>query len=80
MTALSARLAPCGPVTDRAAAERVRGRLLVGDALPPPIAEAWTALAPVFAASPYLARLAARAPGRASRKCWRAILKRRWRG
>ena len=58
---------PCGPVLDEAAAARTR-EPLVGTA----IAEGWTtlldsawpALAPVFAASPYLAGLARRTPAR----------------
>ena len=56
MTPLADQLQPCGPVVDPAAAERARqaiGDLSVVD-------RAWPALAPVFAASPYLARLAAR--------------------
>ena len=54
MTALADLLRPCGPIVDPAAAERARE--VVGDL------GAWPALAPVFAASPYLARLAARRP------------------
>jgi [glutamine synthetase] adenylyltransferase / [glutamine synthetase]-adenylyl-L-tyrosine phosphorylase len=56
MTSLADLLQPCGPVVDAAAAERAReaiGGFAAEDAT-------WLALAPVFAASPYLARLAAR--------------------
>jgi glutamate-ammonia-ligase adenylyltransferase len=62
MTRLGEGLRPCGPVIDERAASRVRERLgetLGEDAR---FAESWPALAPVFAASPYLARLAIRAP------------------
>jgi glutamate-ammonia-ligase adenylyltransferase len=52
---LAARLRPCGPVVDPAAADRTREEL-PSSAL---LEGAWPALAPVFAASPYLARLAA---------------------
>ena len=56
MTSLAETLRPCGPVIDAAAAERARAALGA-------VAEfAWPALAPVFAASPYLARLATRRP------------------
>ncbi len=51
---LAARLKPCGPIVDAAAAERAR-EALGGEA-----GAAWPALAPVFAASPYLTRLAGR--------------------
>ena len=51
-------LKPCGPVVDAAAAERAR-ETLAGRAR---IDAAWPALAPVFAASSYLARLATRRP------------------
>ncbi len=54
MTALADLLHPCGPVVDPAAAARAREAL--GETA------AWPALAPVFAASPYLARLATRRP------------------
>ena len=57
------RLSPCGPVVDAAASKRVRERLGPSD----PIDAAWPALAPVFAASPYLAGLAVRNPGRLER-------------
>jgi glutamate-ammonia-ligase adenylyltransferase len=55
---LARLIAPCGPVIDAAAAARAREA--VGDG--PGVAAAWPALAPVFAASPYLARLAGRRP------------------
>ncbi len=64
---LGSRLAACGPVVDAVAADRARERLSEAaneggwtDALD----HAWPALAPVFAASPYLAGLARRWPGR----------------
>jgi glutamate-ammonia-ligase adenylyltransferase len=59
---LASRLRACGPVVDRAAAERVQ-EVIAGE-LPESgvVAEAWDALAPVFAASPYLSRLAIRHP------------------
>ncbi|OGN42634.1 MAG: glutamine-synthetase adenylyltransferase [Caulobacterales bacterium RIFCSPHIGHO2_01_FULL_70_19] len=62
---LHTRLAPCGPVHDAAAADRARERLAEAagqggwaDLLD----AAWPALAPVFAASPYLFGLARRWP------------------
>jgi glutamate-ammonia-ligase adenylyltransferase len=61
MTRLLERLTPCGPVVDPKAAERAFEAIgrKVGEALP--LVEAvWPALAPVFAASPYLAGLARR--------------------
>ena len=60
--ALSARLKPCGPVVDAGAAERAREAL--GETAPPSV---WPALAPVFAASPYLTGLARRSPERLKR-------------
>ena len=67
MSDLGARIAPCGPVIDAEAARRIHERLA-------PAADeagwralldrAWPALAPVFAASPYLAGLARRSPER----------------
>ena len=67
MTILLDQLIPCGPVVDAAAATRAFDRLAPAaeragwsDAL----GRAWPALAPVFAASPYLAALATRAPER----------------
>jgi glutamate-ammonia-ligase adenylyltransferase len=59
---LGAALVPCGPVSDKAAAQRIRARLAQDGALAPATAAAWDALAPAFAASPYLARLAVRDP------------------
>jgi len=61
MTRLLERLAPCGPIVDPKAAERAREAILkrVGEASAS-IEIAWPALAPVFAASPYLAGLARR--------------------
>ena len=58
---LGARLAPCGPVLDAKAAERAREAIAkrVGEAMAE-VEAAWDALAPVFAASPYLASLARR--------------------
>ncbi|HEX8234203.1 MAG TPA: bifunctional [glutamine synthetase] adenylyltransferase/[glutamine synthetase]-adenylyl-L-tyrosine phosphorylase [Caulobacteraceae bacterium] len=58
---LAASLHPCGPVCDEAAAERVRGRLAGSGREAgwlPLLDQAWPQLAPVFAASPYLAGLA----------------------
>jgi glutamate-ammonia-ligase adenylyltransferase len=67
---LSARLKPCGPVVDAGAAGRAHETLAArageggwGAALE----AAWPALAPVFAASPYLAGLARQAPDRLKR-------------
>jgi glutamate-ammonia-ligase adenylyltransferase len=59
MKPLGQLIRPCGPVIDPRAAERARDRL--GDP------SAWPALAPVFAASPYLASLATRDPARLER-------------
>lgn len=61
MTRLLERLAPCGPIVDAKAAERSHEAILkrVGEALGS-LEAAWPALAPVFAASPYLAGLARR--------------------
>ena len=65
MTALAQSVRPCGPVVDAAAATRAHERL-AGDAdtggWAALLDAAWPALAPVFAASPYLAGLARRAP------------------
>ena len=67
---LAETLTPCGPVVDAKAAERSR------EVLAPPAAaggwatlleRAWPALAPVFAASPYLSSLARQAPDRLRR-------------
>ena len=66
MTSLAQSARPCGPVVDAAAASRARAPL-AGDAAVEGwtvlLDAAWPALAPVFAASPYLAGLARRAPG-----------------
>lgn len=61
MTRLVDQLTPCGPIIDPKAAERAHEAIAkrVRDALPV-IDGAWPALAPVFAASPYLASLARR--------------------
>ncbi len=58
---LADRLAPCGPVLDAKAAERAHEMIAkrVGEGMAR-IEAAWPALAPVFAASPYLAGLARR--------------------
>ncbi len=56
-------LHPCGPVIDMSAAERTRERL--GPSMT--LDAAWPALAPIFAASPYLAGLATRDPRRLER-------------
>ncbi len=57
------QLQPCGPVVDLKAAERLRQVLsLTTEAST--ILDAWLALAPIFAASPYLAGLARRDPKR----------------
>ena len=53
---LAQLIQPCGPIVDPAAAERAR------EVLGTEARGAWAALAPVFAASPYLARLAMRRP------------------
>lgn len=60
------RLQACGPVVDPAAAERLRERLEEAAAeagWADRLQEAWSALAPVASASPYLAGLMRRAPG-----------------
>jgi glutamate-ammonia-ligase adenylyltransferase len=59
MRPLGELIRPCGPVIDAAAAERAHER--VGEFA------AWPALAPVFAAAPYLASLAIRDPERLGR-------------
>ncbi|MBS0295455.1 MAG: bifunctional [glutamine synthetase] adenylyltransferase/[glutamine synthetase]-adenylyl-L-tyrosine phosphorylase [Proteobacteria bacterium] len=64
---LKSLISPCGPVIDAAAAERTREAL--ADAADAAgwrdcLDEAWPALQPVFAASPYLARLARTSPER----------------
>ncbi len=61
MTRLLERLAPCGPIVDPKAAERAHEGIArrAGEKMAA-IDAAWPALAPVFAASPYLAGLARR--------------------
>ncbi|MCY1648677.1 bifunctional [glutamine synthetase] adenylyltransferase/[glutamine synthetase]-adenylyl-L-tyrosine phosphorylase [Caulobacter sp. SL161] len=61
MTRLADRPTPCGPVIDAKAAERAHEAIAkrVGEAMDK-VEAAWSALAPVFAASPYLAGLARR--------------------
>ena len=65
--ALGPRLDPCGPVVDPVAAERTLERLSEAareDGWSEALQAAWPALAPAFAASPYLAGLARRWPER----------------
>ena len=59
MTRLADRLVPCGPILDAKAAERAHEAIAkrAGEAMAG-VDAAWAALAPVFAASPYLASLA----------------------
>src|SRR5690349_16653169 len=64
---LASQLRPCGPVADAAAA--VRHREVLEDAAEAAgwsavLRQAWPALKPVFAASPYLAGLARLSPER----------------
>ena len=62
---LAARLKPCGPVTDAAAAARLKGVLdaaATDEGWAPVLETAWPALAPVFAASPYLSGIVRRNP------------------
>jgi len=61
MTRLADHLVPCGPVLDAKAAERAHEAIAkrVGEAMAG-VDAAWSALAPIFAASPYLASLARR--------------------
>ncbi len=64
---LGPRLTPHGPVVDSVAADRTRERLSEAaseDGWIDAFEAAWPALAPVFAASPYLAGLARRWPAR----------------
>lgn len=56
-------LKPCGPVLDARAAERLRG-VLADAAWTPAMEQAWPALTPVVAASPYLTGLMRRDPAR----------------
>ncbi len=58
MTALADQLRPCGPIIDAKAAARAH------EAVGGVAGEAWPALAPILAASPYLAKLAVRRPDR----------------
>ena len=71
---LGPRLRPCGPIVDVRAAEHAREALAeaaqAGGWLKT-LDEAWPALAPVFAASPYLAGLARRDPS-GWRRCWQS--------
>ncbi len=65
MTALAQSLRPCGPVVDATAAFRAHEPLAdsaVAEGWSAVLETAWPALAPMFAASPYLAGLARRAP------------------
>ena len=65
--ALAAGLAPCGPVVDAEAASRARDRLeeaASDGGWIETLQGAWAALAPAFAASPYLFNLARRWPDR----------------
>ena len=65
--ALGPRLRPCGPVVEDEAADRARVRLAEaasGAGWDATLQQAWPALAPVFAASPYLFGLARRWPDR----------------
>ena len=67
---LVAILKPCGPVADARAAERAHEVLAEAAAekgWTADLAVAWPALAPVFAASPYLSNLARQAPDRLRR-------------
>ena len=57
---LAEQMRACGPVIDRKAADRARA-VLGGSAT---LDQAWPALAPIFAASPYLTSLARRNPDR----------------
>jgi glutamate-ammonia-ligase adenylyltransferase len=64
---LARALAPCGPVIDAEAASRARERLAeaaMDGGWTGTLEDAWPALAPVFAASPYLFGLARRWPDR----------------
>ncbi|MBS0334479.1 MAG: bifunctional [glutamine synthetase] adenylyltransferase/[glutamine synthetase]-adenylyl-L-tyrosine phosphorylase [Proteobacteria bacterium] len=60
---LSEQIKPCGPVVDAKSAERLR-LALAEEVWTGRMAQAWPALSPVFAASPYLASLARRDAGR----------------
>jgi glutamate-ammonia-ligase adenylyltransferase len=70
MTRLQDQIVPCGPVVDAGAAARAFDRLepsAESAGWAADLRRAWPALAPVFAASPYLAALATRAPERLHR-------------
>ncbi len=63
-------IAPCGPILDAGAARRVLDALQgpsLDEGWSQALKTAWPALAPVFAASPYLAGLSRRAPARLAR-------------
>ena len=60
---LADQMRPCGPVLDAKAAERLRG-VIADTVWTPSLDQAWPALAPIFAASPYLTSLARRDPKR----------------
>ena len=62
---LAVQMRACGPVVDAKAAERARG-FLTEAGWTPTLEQAWPALAPIFAASPYLTSLARRDPKRLS--------------
>ncbi|MFN3513643.1 MAG: bifunctional [glutamine synthetase] adenylyltransferase/[glutamine synthetase]-adenylyl-L-tyrosine phosphorylase [Phenylobacterium sp.] len=67
MTRLVDRLQPCGPIVDPKAAQRMRTVLeepAAAEGWTDLLDAAWPALAPVFAASPYLTALARRSPDR----------------
>lgn len=63
MSVIAQQLTPCGPVLDAKAAERAR-EIIAEVVWTPELKAAWPALAPVFGASAYLARLARRDPRR----------------
>ncbi len=65
--ALGGLLRPCGPIVDAAAAERTRAALAEAPGVAAWLDGAWPALAPVAAASPYLAGLMTRDPERLRR-------------
>jgi glutamate-ammonia-ligase adenylyltransferase len=70
MTSLASQITPCGPVVDAKAAARAFERLsaiAAAEGWVEGLTDAWPALAPVFAASPYLAGLATRSPERLGR-------------
>jgi glutamate-ammonia-ligase adenylyltransferase len=70
MTRLASQIVPCGPVVDAGAAARAFERLQAAAEAAgwaDDLGLAWPALAPMFAASPYLAGLATRTPERLRR-------------